>query len=86
MFLAGKPVQVVLHFSSLLGADQPRFFQLLLHTEPSGIGAICPVPCSLHNAEPGHAVRAVPAALPAPNNVVMLLFAPSQMTACNNMK
>lgn len=79
MFLAGKPVQVV-HCFSFLWADQPWFLQLLMHAVPSGIGAVHPVPCSLHDAEPGHAVRAVPAALSAPNDVVMLLFMPSRIT------
>lgn len=80
MFLAGKPVQGVHDLSSLPWADQLGFLWWLLHAVPSGTGAVCAVPCSLHDAELGCAVRAVPAALAAPDNVVVLLFVPSQMT------
>lgn len=84
MFLAAKPVEVVHIF--LLCVDQPRFLWLLLHIVPSGIGAICPVLCSLHDAEPGHALCAASEASLAPSNMVLLLFLPSQMTSCNRVK
>lgn len=80
MFLPGKPVQAVNGFSSLPWADQLQFLRWLVHAVPSGTGAVCAVPCSLHDAEPGCAVCAVPAALSAPDDMVMLLFMPSQMT------
>lgn len=80
MFLAGKPVQAVHDFSSLPWTDQLQFLWWLLHTVPLAqvLSVLCLAACTM--LSPECAVGAVPAALSAPGNMVMLLFLPSQMT------